>query len=60
MRKKTERIVLTDDQLKVMAGLGVDLKGKELEVGLLAGRLPVIREHGQGYAEDIIICVTGC
>ncbi len=59
MPKKTERIKLTDDQLKVLDNLGINLRGKELSVGLIAGKIPIIKEVGQEM-EEIIICVSGC
>ena len=57
--KREAMISLTDDQLKVLSELGLDLKGKELQVGILAGRYPIIRDK-TAPVEDIIICVTGC
>ncbi len=59
MKKKTERIKLTDEQLKVLDTLGINLRGKELSVGILAGKIPFIKEFEQ-EVEDIIICVSGC
>jgi hypothetical protein len=59
MPKKSEKITLTDEQLKVLNGLGIDFKGKELSVSLLAGRIPIIRDMAE-MEEEIIICVSGC
>ena len=62
MQKRREKIALTDDQLETLARLGVDLKGRELRVSLLAGMLPVIRpaDLPDVAAEEHIICVSGC
>lgn len=61
LEKKMEKIDLSDEQIGALAKLGVDLKGKELGVGLLAGRIPYIKEFGKAEAlEDIVICYTAC
>lgn len=61
LEKKMEKIALSDEQVGILAKLGVDLKGKELGVGLLAGRIPYIREMNKAEAmEYITICGTSC
>ena len=59
-QRRAEKIALTSEQLETLARLGVDLKGKELEVSVLAGMLPVIRPAKAPGMEEIIICVSGC
>jgi len=60
MSNAKEKIELTEQQLKALSRLGVDLKGQDLEISLISGKLPVILPSGKEMDEKANICITGC